>query len=179
MEIPVKQKFLLKAGAALAVVAFGIFAYLLFTGPRMRTQINIRPFQAQMPAIPEGTVPVVDTIEPIPNEQQANLLTNPLAKTPENYARGKVYYGYYCVFCHGESGAGDGPVGYSYVPVPTDLRTSRVQSLSQGQLLRAMLAGTGHEPVLNRVVAPEHRWYLELYVRSLGTAGSNVQEMKD
>jgi hypothetical protein len=171
MQIPVKNKFILKTGIALAVIAFGVFSYLLFTGPRMRTQINIRPFQAQMPVIPKGAVPVVDAFEALPDSNQAN----PLAKTPENYARGKVYYGYYCVFCHGESGAGDGPVGYSYVPVPTDLRTKKVKSLSDGQLLRAMLAGVGHEPVLERVVPSEHRWYLELYVRSLGSESKVAQ----
>ena len=32
-------------------------------------------------------------------------------------------------------------------------------------IIRAMLAGTGHEPVLNRVVLPDHRWYLVLYTR--------------
>jgi hypothetical protein len=166
MEISAVNKFL-KTAIALVVIALGIFSYLLFTGPRMRTQINIRPFQAQMPAIPEGAVPVVDTIERLPDEQQAKMLSNPLEKTPANYARGKVYYGYYCVFCHGETGAGDGPVGYSYVPAPSNLRSAKVESLSEGRLLRAILTGTGHDPVLERVVPPEHRWYLELYTRSL------------
>jgi len=159
---------ILKAGIAVAVIVAGIFAYLLFTGPRMRDQILIKPFQAQMPSMPAGTLPVVDTISPVPDEKQAKLLTNPLDKTPENYARGEVYYGYYCVFCHGNKGAGDGPVGYSYVPAPADLRTSKVQAMSEGQLLRSSLTGIGHDPVLKKVVPPEHRWYIELYVRSLG-----------
>lgn len=156
------NKFLLKTGILAAVIAFGVFAYLLFTGPRMKTQVNIRPFQAQMPPISNDAVPVVDAYPTIAADQN-----NPLPVTDENIARGKVYYGYYCVFCHGESGKGDGPVGYSYVPVPADLRTAKVQSLSDGKLLRAMLTGTGHEPVLVRVVPQEHRWYLSLYVRSL------------
>ena len=158
------NKRILQTGILLAVIAFGVFTYLLLTGPRMRTQINIRPYQARMPIMPKGTVPVVDAFEPIPDGNQ----TNPLAKTAENYARGKVYYGYYCAFCHGEGGAGDGPVGYSYVPVPSDLRAAKVRSLSEGQLLRSMLIGTGHDPVLQRIVPAEHRLYLELYVRTLG-----------
>ena len=75
----------------------------------------------------------------------------------------------YCVFCHGETGAGDGPVGYSYIPVPSDLRTAKVKSFSEGELLRAMLMGTGHELVLKKVILAEYRWHLELYTRSLGS----------
>jgi hypothetical protein len=161
------KKFLLQAFVLAAILALAVFAYLLFTGPRMFDQPNIRPLQARMPVIPKGSVPVTNAYEPIPAEEQAKTLKNPLPKTPENYARGKIYYGYYCAFCHGEKGAGDGPVGYSYVPVPSDLRTEKVKSLSEGQLLRAMLIGTGHEPVLQKVIPPEHRWYLELYTRSL------------
>jgi hypothetical protein len=94
-------------------------------------------------------------------------LTNPLQPTPTILGAGKIYYSYYCVFCHGESGAGDGPVGHSYVPPPADLRSPRVAAYGDGRLLQAMLRGVGHEPVLERVVAPEHRWPLVLYVRTL------------
>ena len=90
-----------------------------------------------------------------------------MADTAADRARGKVYYDYYCVFCHGDKGDGNGPVGESYVPVPADLRAAKIQAYADGELLRAMLVGTGHEPVLGRVVHPEHRWYLVLYVRSM------------
>jgi hypothetical protein len=162
------NKFIIKLAVLTCVLALAVFAYLLFTGPRMWTQPNIRPFQARMPVIPKGSVPVVEGYEPIPTEQQAKSLKNPLPKTPENYARGKVYYGYYCAFCHGQTGAGDGPVGYSYVPAPSDLRTKKVKSLSEGELVRAMLIGTGHEPVLQKVIPGEYCWYIELYARSFG-----------
>jgi hypothetical protein len=36
-------------------------------------------------------------------------------------------------------------------------------------LLRMMLTGAGHEPVLGYTVLPEHRWYLVLFLRSLAT----------
>ena len=34
----------------------------------------------------------------------------------KHLAIGKNVYGYYCAFCHGTDGAGNGPVGRSYVP---------------------------------------------------------------
>lgn len=152
------------------LIAAGTTAYLLFTGPRMFVQPNIREYQAVMPSIPHGSVPVSGAFEPLGEKEKVGKLTNPLPSTPENIAQGKTYYGYYCVFCHGDNGDGFGPVGFSYVPVPADLRTQKTQSLSDGLLLYAMLTGTGHDPVLQRIVLPQYRWYLVLYIRQFNPA---------
>jgi len=143
----------------------------LFIGPRMDRQPHIKTFQAQEPLLPKGVIPV-EPVSGLPSEKGAEAMTNPLSATPEILANGKTYYGYYCLFCHGDTGHGDGPVGQSYVPKPADLAAAKIQSRSDGQLLRAMLAGTGHEPVLERVVPPEHRWQIVLYVRSLSGTGA-------
>jgi len=139
---------------------------LLFIGPRMKVQPRIRAFQEAAPLPPKGVVPV-DGLVRAPTAAEAKALTNPLAATATNLLRGKVYYGYYCQFCHGATGSGDGPVGQSYVPAPALLKSARVQSLSDGELLRAMLTGPGHEPALERVVPPAHRWFIVLYLRDL------------
>jgi hypothetical protein len=34
--------------------------------------------------------------------------------------------------------------------------------------LYSMLTGTGHAPMLERIIPAEYRWYLVLYVRQLG-----------
>ena len=146
-----------------------LFGLVLYEGPRMRVQHHIRAFQMFLPDIPAGTQPVHPP-ERLPTALQAARLKNPLPANADNLARGRVYYGYYCVFCHGESGAGDGPVGQSYLPRPADLRGGKMAGYRDGDLLRSMLTGTGHEPVLERVVAPEHRWYLVLFLRSLSGA---------
>jgi hypothetical protein len=39
--------------------------------------------------------------------------------------------------------------------------------MSDGQLLLGMLTGTGHDPVLRRVVPEKAWWYLVLYVQQL------------
>jgi mono/diheme cytochrome c family protein len=163
------MKWLIGIIAALIALAAALTAlYLLFTGPRMYVQPNIRHFQAIMPAPSPNTIPVEEVFEPLPSKEQSQKLTNPLAKTEENIAKGKVYYGYYCVFCHGDTGDGFGPVGYSYVPVPSDLRSEKVRSMTDGEILYSMLTGTGHSPMLERIVLPEYQWYLVLYVRQLG-----------
>ena len=143
-----------------------LFGFVLYEGPRMRVQQHIREFQMTLPNIPAGTQ-AVHPPDRLPSVLQAAQLKNPLPGNAENLARARVYYTYYCVFCHGDNGSGDGPVGQSYIPKPADLRTGKIAAFRDGELLRSMLTGVGHEPVLERVVAPGHRWYLVLFVRSL------------
>lgn len=149
------------------------FIFMLYKGPRMTVQHHLREFQMIMPPRPAGSVTVTPG-ERLPSASEAAGMKNPLPPTPQNVAAGSVYYRYYCVFCHGDSGTGDGPVAMSYVPVPADLTTAKVSGYADGPLLRSMLTGVGHEPVLERVVPPEHRWYLVLYVRSLPQVARTV-----
>lgn len=154
------------------VLFAALFGYILYRGPRMTQQHHFRDFQMVPPAPAAGTVGVEPAADRVPRGAQAAQLTNPLQRTPRELDAGRVYYRYYCVFCHGESGAGDGAVGRSYHPRPADLRAGKVAAYGDGQLLRAMLTGVGHEPVLERVVPPEHRWRLALFVRSLAQQAS-------
>lgn len=149
-----------------------VFVYLLFQGPRMRTQVSLKSFEAAVTPLPQGAV-FMNTAPPLPTEAEAGSLATPLPPTPENIARGGVYYEYYCVYCHGETGDGNGLVGESYVPTPADLRQAKFSQYSDGELLRACLLGTGHAPVLERVVAPAHRWYVVLYARHLNRANTD------
>jgi hypothetical protein len=146
----------------------------LLGNPHMKYQAHLRAYDAQMPLPPEGSVPTVPSGYEVPTTQQAKSLKSPLANpSAADLKRGQTYYGYYCLMCHGDQGDGDGPVGESYMPVPANLRTSRVHDMSDGDLLRAMLTGYGHEApdgksVLGYTIPPEHRWYLVMYVRELG-----------
>ena len=142
-----------------------VVGYLLFTGPRMQYQQKIGPYQAAFPPSPKGSVPVRNPVPAMPTTREAQLLVSAVQPTAKNLSAGRVYYGYYCVFCHGSAGDGRGPVGESFIPEPADLRSAKVQALSDGELLRAMLTGPGHEPVLARVVPEASRPYLVLYVR--------------
>jgi mono/diheme cytochrome c family protein len=137
-----------------------IALYLMFSGPRMRTQPKYLPDQAQVPPTPEGTVPVSLAMADVPSE-------NPLPDTEAMRATGHVYYGYYCAFCHGDAGQATGPVGRSYVPAPPHLTRRDIQAKSDGELYRAMVTGIGHEPVLDYVIDPQARWYIIRYVRAL------------
>jgi mono/diheme cytochrome c family protein len=162
-------RYLVVVGVGVLVIT--VASLFLLTGPHMYVQPHIRTYEAVMPPTPQGAVPV-EPLPSLPSPQEALTLRNPIPATAESVARGKVYYEYYCLMCHGETGAGNGPVGESYVPVPADLRSPKLRVMADGQLFRAMLLGEGHEPVLAYTVLPEHRWYLVAYVRGLGKEGS-------
>jgi mono/diheme cytochrome c family protein len=170
---------------ALAGIAVVYFGFLLLAGgswtldqpwyssnPRMFVQPHVRSYQMTMPMPPQGALPRNQLVPPLPTSQAAVTLTTRPATAPQ-LAAAKTYYEYYCVSCHGDAGDGNGPVGESYVPKPSDLRSPRIRQYSDGQILRASLTGVGHEPVLEYVVLPEHRWYLVWYVKFLNSA--NIQ----
>jgi hypothetical protein len=140
----------------------GFVLYLMFSGPHMRVEPKILPYQALFPAEPEGITPVA--WKQTPNLESTR---NPVPDTEATRRIGRAYYRDYCAFCHGQAGHGDGPVGRSYVPTPADLTLPAVQGLSDGALYRGMLTGVGHSPVLDYVVDPNAPWYIIHYVRSL------------
>ena len=154
-----------------ALAGILLAGYLLFTGPHMEHQPKIGPYQAAFPPPPKGSVPLKNPVPTMPTTREAQDLVSVVQPTAKNISAGGVYYGYYCVFCHGAAGDGRGPVGESLVPSPADLRSPRVQALSDGQLFRAMLTGPGHQPVLQRVVPEASRPYLVLYVRQFPGGG--------
>jgi hypothetical protein len=149
--------------AVFAFAAFGGLVYLMFVNPHMLTQNKATAYRAIVPLLPPQIVPTEAVAAPaIPPQQN-----NPLSDTPQTRQIGQIYYGYYCLFCHGADGRGDGPVGLSYVPTPADLTAPPVRNLSDAALYRAMLAGVGHHPVLPYVILPEAPWYIVIYVRHL------------
>lgn len=148
-------------GMLAGVIALGLSS----CAPHMYNQPSLRPYKQQLPPMPAGTTPIRGRSVTFV-EQQAKLAKNPVAATPASVENGRIYYGYYCLMCHGEKGDGDGPVGQSYVPKPADLGSPAVAKLNDGQLYRKMLTGTGHEPVMIDTVLPDHRWPLVAYVRT-------------
>ena len=165
----IKQFFMIFA--PLVLIGSVIAVVLIFSGPRMRDQQAVNTYEREMPLPPPLSVPVQGNMPMAPTPDEQASFTLPPA-TEANLARGEVLYSYYCVFCHGEDGKGNGPVGKSYLPIPTDLGSPQVTGKSNGELLKAMLTGNGHEPVLSRIVLSEYRPTLALYVRHLGEKSS-------
>lgn len=66
---------------------------------------------------------------------------NPLPANAENLREGLEHFADHCAVCHGNSGAGDTPIGRGLYPKPPILREARTQSLSDGELFSIIQNG--------------------------------------
>ncbi len=134
-------------------------------GPHMIGQQSLKPYKQEMPAMAPGTVPTAGSLATL-TLRESKLSKNPVPASKLNLTNGRIFYGYYCLQCHGENGDGNGPVGQSYVPKPADLSSAAIAHLPDGQVYYRMLHGIGHDPVMDQTVPPRQRWPLVLYVRT-------------
>jgi mono/diheme cytochrome c family protein len=133
---------------------------------RMKDDEAVNTFQTTMPAMDRKAVPVGGG-EELLKETDPDTLENPVPAGKGSVARGRTAYGYYCVQCHGPNGEGFGTVGQSFSPLPTNLRDGLVQEQSDGMLFYTISLGYKRHPPLARTVAPEDRWAIINYIRSI------------
>jgi hypothetical protein len=137
---------------------------------RMSEQESIRPYEAEMPPVVPRAVPR-DGGENAYRLAPPGSLKNPVAPLPVSVERGAVCYTYFCIPCHGSRYSGDGTVGQSFNPLPTNLRSPAVRDLSDDELFRAISYGSGRHPPLAETVSVGDRWHLINWIRSLGGEG--------
>jgi mono/diheme cytochrome c family protein len=89
-------------------------------------------------------------------------------------AVGDSLYHVYCAVCHGQAGAGNGPVGPK-VGAPSIL-TPKAIALSDGHIYSLIRYGRGVMPRYgDKIYNPEQRWAIVNYVRTLqADAGAAV-----
>ncbi len=137
---------------------------------RMWETPAVRPHEDPILPVAEGTVPM-EPGETIYRATPADVLTSPLsADDPQVIAAGADLYALYCIQCHGQYHDGYGTVGQSFQPLPGDLRSPKVQALSQGKMFKEISYGIpdGRQPDLATTIAPADRWKIIAYVKSLG-----------
>lgn len=135
----------------------------------MRTGPAIHPFKMMRQPV-EGSVPI-DGVEPslavIPaNFEAIDRLRNPTQLTAESLDTGKKYYDVFCLPCHGEAGAGDGPVNAKLFIAP-NLLTDRADGLSEGMIYSIIRNGRGAMRPYGEGVRGVDRWHVVNYVRQL------------
>jgi mono/diheme cytochrome c family protein len=143
----------------------------------MTTQPSVETYETEAAGPVAGTVPVGSSRH-LDLLTADTLLTNPLDGTPEDLERGEVLYHQFCIMCHGETGAGDGPVvGPNRLPpLPTlNLLSERAIDLSDGYIYGMIANGRGVMPAYRRVPHMD-RWYLVEYVRNLQAAAPPAAE---
>jgi mono/diheme cytochrome c family protein len=126
----------------------------------------------------EDPIPVMDTRTiPIDGGEARYRLADPASlqapfelSLPAAITAGRQDYKYYCIQCHGERYDGMGTVGQSFAPLPTDLRSSKVQAMLPGQLFHNISYGIpgGRQPALASTISVKARWQVIAFVKSLG-----------
>ncbi len=137
---------------------------------RMWETPAVRPHEAPILPTEAGIVPI-DGGEAIYRAMSIWVLESPLAKdNPQDIEQGKDLYFTYCALCHGKNHDGNGTVGQSFQPLPSDLRLSKVQYRVEGRLFKDISYGTptSRQPPLAATISVLDRWRIIAYVKSLG-----------
>lgn len=93
-------------------------------------------------------------------------LRNPFAYSKDALEEGKTLYLRNCQHCHGESGAGDGPVGAKFKGVP-NYSVGAYKTMNDGHIYHVIQWGKGRMMPHGSQVNPEERWKIAMYVRML------------
>ena len=137
---------------------------------RMRETPAVRPHEDPLLIMEDGIVPVSGG-EAVNRVTAGIGLTAPVTMTESAVVdRGKAVYLTYCAQCHGSNHDGNGTVGQSFNPLPTDLRSAEVQYKPQGMLFKSVSYGVpgGRQPALHTTVTIDDRWRVVAYIKSLG-----------
>ena len=162
--------------AVVGAIAFNVFiAYdNYFPYGRIRETPAIKPHEQPLLVMEAGLVPYKGG-EMTYRASDPDRLPPPFPmKRPEVIARGKTGYFTYCAQCHGKYYDGNGTVGQSFYPLPTDLRSERVQKKTSGALFYEISYGIpgGRQPALAGTIDIDGRWRIVAYIQSLGIRGS-------
>jgi mono/diheme cytochrome c family protein len=118
---PVLKAFLLLLGLAFVVGIIGLM-YFLNSGVSAKEQPGrLEEF-------------VAGRVRNMAIARRAKSLTNPVEYSGEIIAYGRAHFADHCAICHGNDGSGDTPIGRGMWPKPPDMRLSKTQKLSDGEL---------------------------------------------
>ena len=139
---------------------------------RMRETPAVRPHEEPLLTMEPGVVPFsggeMNYLTRKPDDLKSPLEMN----NPETIKRGQAVYLTFCLQCHGKNHDGNAPVGQSFSPLPTDLRSPKVQAEFEGNLFwdisYGLPDGKGRQPALATTIDVPDRWRVVAYVKSLG-----------
>ena len=131
-----------------------------------------------MRANPQGSVSIYGSAAPgfaygrsqtVATVDSMSRLTNPNAADERSLRNGGQQYAINCSVCHGNLGAGDGPVTkFGYPPMPIGAGSRAAGQLSDGYIFGMIRNGRGLMPPYNRIEESD-RWDLINYLRAIQT----------
>ena len=82
-------------------------------------------------------------------------------------SRGQERFNIYCAPCHDRTGSGKGVVIQRGFPVPVDLNSDRVRTMSDGEIFNVITKGVRNMPGYASQVPTDDRWSIVGWVRVL------------
>ncbi len=164
--LPAARRQMLRDGLP-GWIVLGLLLLALTGCGEMYHQPSSQPQEAPRLAPPTAAVPVTGVERAYPGLDGRNLV-NPISRDEASVGRGRSLYDINCTMCHGGQGRGDGPVAPAYIPQPADLTSSRIQSLTDGDIFLRITNGFSTMPAFRKQLTPEERWDIVNYVRTFG-----------
>ena len=150
----------------------------------MRNDVAPDPYQMAREPVP-GTVPTTSPMGDVPApytqaqlDSVAPTLTNPLRPTPQVLARGEQVFRNNCAVCHGDGGAGNGPVvnAQTKFPFAPAINGGATAGRSDGYLYAVIDVGRNFMPPYGTRITHLDRWAVVTYLRRLqGVSGGAAQ----
>jgi len=129
--------------------------------------------------IPRGELPLAYQATPEDALRAGIELANPFSATDTKATdRGHVLFTNFCAPCHGDSGAGNGPVAMRGFPPPPSLVAERAVGMKDGQMFHVLSFGQGNMGSYASQISREDRWNVILYVRSMQAQEARTQASK-
>jgi mono/diheme cytochrome c family protein len=135
---------------------------------RGNPQMSVPTHGTAAPGFAFGRAPSIASVDSMSG------IANPVAADERSLRNGRMQYAINCAVCHGDRGAGDGPVSkFGFPPIAIGTGSKAAGQLSDGYLFGMIRNGRGLMPPYNRIEESD-RWDLINYLRALQTAATNV-----
>jgi mono/diheme cytochrome c family protein len=169
-----------------ALIATSLAGCSWFTD--FKQQPKIDPWETAADTIafrgnPQSSVPIYGTVAPgfaygreatIAAINSMSGLSNPVPADDRSLKNGHMQFSINCAVCHGDRGAGDGPVTkFGFPPQPIGAGSKAAGELSDGYIFGIIRNGRGLMPPYNRIEESD-RWDLINYLRALQSGAANV-----
>lgn len=156
------------AGLAFGVILLFTYDIIKIDWPSfMEMQPSFKPMEHPLP-VPARSIPV-EGVTFIPS---MGVPENPVSADEASIARGKELFQINCKMCHGDTGAGNGPIAPFLLNYkPANLTSDVVQSKADGSLFLTISNGVdGRMPALNENLTVRERWDVVNFIRTLKAA---------
>ena len=135
---------------------------------------KIQVARASIIGLTAACVVVITVSASAQGNAEAAKLKNPVKSTPASIAAGKVAYGKYCKFCHGDDAKGNGPLAPKGTNPPNLIDAEWSHGSTDGEIFTNIKDGIGPKfdmkPMKAKMMDPDI-WNVVNYLRSLGPKG--------